>query len=239
MRLSFKNSLGQLLMDHIKNGHVSELYNVLNNKPALAHCRIVDSENHERTLLHIATDWPGHYPNNVEVINLLASFQVNMNAVFVGPHQETALHWAASNNDVFAIEALIKNKANIEAKGGIFYNGTPLTNARIFAQWEAAKKLIAYGAKTTIHDEAALGLIDHLSQRLKTERITQEERNIAFWNACRGGQLDSAILLKDAGANVNWIPSWEQKSPYDVALKTDNKKLLVWLKNHHAQPALK
>ena len=239
MRLSFKSSLSQLLIEYIKKGKVSALHDLFINKPALAHCRIVDSKSHERTLLHIVTDWPGHYPHHVEVIHLLASFQVDINAPFVGPHKETALHWAASNNDVLAIEALLKNGANIEARGGVFYNGTALTNARIFGQWKAAKKLIDYHAKTTIHDEAALGLIDKLTERLATEPITQDECNIAFWNACHGGQLDSAIRLKDAGANIHWIPSWEHQSSYDLALKSGNKLLVDWLRNHHVQSATK
>lgn len=44
-----------------------------------------------RTLLHVATDWPGHAPRVAETI---------------WAHAETPLHWAASSDDVEAGDAL-------------------------------------------------------------------------------------------------------------------------------------
>jgi hypothetical protein len=54
----------------------------------------------ERTLLHVATDWPGHFPNNTETVATLVAFGADVNAKFAGRHSETPLHWAASSNEV-------------------------------------------------------------------------------------------------------------------------------------------
>jgi ankyrin repeat protein len=48
------------------------------------------------------------------------------------------LHWAASSNDVVAIDALLDLGADIEAAGAIFTGGAPLSDAVVFANWEAA-----------------------------------------------------------------------------------------------------
>ena len=109
----------------------------------------------ERSLLHIATDWPGHYPNGPAVVATLVRAGADVNAKFVGSHAETPLHWAASSNDVAVLDALIDAGANIEAAGGVIGGGSPLADARGFGQWDAARRLVARGARTTLTDAAA------------------------------------------------------------------------------------
>ena len=58
-----------------------------------------------RTLLHVVTDWPGHYPRGAETVVLLMAAGADINARFAGPHEETALHWAASSDDVAVLDA--------------------------------------------------------------------------------------------------------------------------------------
>ena len=60
---------------------------------------------------------------------------------------ETPLHWAASSDDVAAINALLDNGADIEAPGAVFTSGTAMSDAVIFAQWRAARALLARGAE--------------------------------------------------------------------------------------------
>src|SRR5262245_54961051 len=50
-----------------------------------------------RSLLHVATDWPGHYPNIGTTIAILVEAGADVHARFTCPQTETPLHWAASS----------------------------------------------------------------------------------------------------------------------------------------------
>jgi uncharacterized protein len=85
-----------------------------------------------------------------------------VNAQLSGPHIETPLHWAASNDEIQAHDALIDAGANIEAEGAVIAEGTPLTGAKALGQWKAAHGLVHLGAKTNLTDAATRGLMDSL-----------------------------------------------------------------------------
>src|SRR5215472_1160571 len=54
-----------------------------------------------RTALHVATDWPGYFPNGPEIVRLLIAAGGDPNARSEGKKfAETPLHWAASSDDV-------------------------------------------------------------------------------------------------------------------------------------------
>ena len=76
---------------------------LLSQNSHLANARIDD----KRTLLHVATDWPGHFPNNTETVVTLVASGADVNAEFAGRHSETPLHWAASSDDVGVIERFV------------------------------------------------------------------------------------------------------------------------------------
>lgn len=59
---------------------------------------------------------------------------------------ETALHWAASNDDVEAVEVLVAAGASQTLTGGVISNGTALWDAAIFAQKNALKALLRLGS---------------------------------------------------------------------------------------------
>ncbi|WP_069201782.1 ankyrin repeat domain-containing protein [Bacillus niameyensis] len=219
----------------IQFGEIEKLKDLLKKVQGLAQARVIDGEM-ARTLLHIATDWPGHYPNCQETITLLVQAGADINAPFIGPHSETPLHWAASNDDVEALVTLVQLGADMEARGGVIGNGTPLTDARIFGQWQAAHKLVELGAKTTFYDEAALALMNRMESRFSSDiPPAHEEIDCAFWNACHGGQLHSAKYLFSQGANVNWLPSWDKLTPLDAALRNANAELVKWLEKRGAK----
>ena len=73
---------------------------LLAEHPDLAAARIGDPDGMSRTLLHAATDWPGHFPNNPATVRALVAAGADVDARFTGPHHETPLHWAASSDDV-------------------------------------------------------------------------------------------------------------------------------------------
>lgn len=121
------------------------------------------------------------------------------------PHgaPETPPHWAASSDDVAVLDALLDGGADIEAPGAVFKGGPPMSDAVVFAQRKAARRLLERGAATTIWQAATLGLVDRVRDLCATELapspldITNE-----FWNACRGAQRATAEFLLDGGADA-------------------------------------
>ncbi len=161
-----------------------------------------------RSLLHVVTDWPGHFPNGAAIVAMLVEAGADVNARFIGPHNETPLHWAASSDDVEVLDALIEAGADIEAPGAVIGGGTPLADARAFRQLNAADRLVELGARTTLQDAATLGLIERVERYVTNAPLpTREEINAAFWGACHGGQQRCAAYLLDQGADLNWIPA--------------------------------
>ncbi|MGW8783953.1 ankyrin repeat domain-containing protein [Streptomyces sp. NPDC055796] len=152
----------------IEGGDVPGLRRLLEAHPGLAAGRIVKrcAGAGERSLLHIATDWPGHRPRTARVIRTLVAAGADPAARFVGAHAETPLHWAASDDDVEAVDALVAAGADIEAPGAVIGGGTPLADACGFGQWRAAHRLLELGARPDLHEAAALGLLDRVTEFL-------------------------------------------------------------------------
>jgi Ankyrin repeat len=86
-----------------------------------------------------------------------------VNARSTGAHTETPLHWAASSDDVEALDALLDAGADIEAAGAVIAGGTPLDDAVAFAQWHTARRLVERGAYANLFNAA--GLPGNLSPR--------------------------------------------------------------------------
>jgi ankyrin repeat protein len=155
MEIRTTEPLAQALTSAIHTGDVEALRQLLDGDPLISKARIVDPKGASRTLLHIAADWPGHFPNVSQTIGLLIERGADPDAPMVrGNAPERPLHWAASSNDVEALNALLDGGANIESPGAIFTNGTAMSDAVIFAQWNAARRLLDRGAKTTLTESA-------------------------------------------------------------------------------------
>ncbi|MFJ6793352.1 ankyrin repeat domain-containing protein [Streptomyces sp. NPDC091268] len=219
----------------IRAGDLSELRRLLDARPGLATCRIVrrGAAAGERSLLHIATDWPGHYPQTAEVIHALVAAGSDPGARFVGAHAQTPLHWAAGNDDVAAIDALLAVGADIEAPGALLGGGAPLADATGFGQWRAAKRLLEHGARPDLQDAAALGLLDRVEEFLGAG-ASRDEVTRAFWGACHGGRLSTAQYLLSRGADVNWL-GHGGLTPLDIALTSENGPLIAWLRSAGAR----
>jgi ankyrin repeat protein len=227
------------IVEVIQGGEVERLERILEQFPDLATVRIVDARGVARSLLHIATDWPGHFPNGAKTIAVLIAAGADVNATMAGPKgsRETALHWAASNDDVDAIDALLDGGANIEAPGAVFTDGPPMSDAVVFAQWSAARRLLARGATTTIWQAAALGLRDRVQQFCsQMPAPSAEQITNAFWHACRGGQRAVAEYLLERGADPNWI-GHDRKRPLDAAQESGVVELVLWLRERGAKRA--
>jgi ankyrin repeat protein len=186
-----------------------------------------------RTLLHIAADWPGHFPNGASIVATLIAAGADANAAVMhaGPNgsPETPLHWAASCDDVDVLEALLDGGADIEARGAVFTGGAPMSDAVVFAQWRAARKLLERGAATTLWQAAALGLLERVEQLCgEAPPPAPEQITNALWHACRGGQQRVAEYLGSRGADLNWV-GYDRRTPLDVAHESGNAELVRWL----------
>src|SRR2546426_11567952 len=117
--------LAAAAVEAIHSGDVEALRRMLSEHQGLATARIGGS----RTLLHVATDWPGHFPNGAATVAALIAFGAEVNARFIGRHTETPLHWAASSDDVAVLDALLDAGADIEAPGACIAGGTALDDA--------------------------------------------------------------------------------------------------------------
>ncbi len=116
--------------------------------------------------------------------------------------------------------------------------GPPLADARGFKQWHAAFRLIERGAQTTLVDAATLGLADRVEEYFAaTTPPTPDEVTRAFWGACHGGRNQVAEHLLDCGADLNWVPPWENVTPLDAAARENANELVRWLRARGARSA--
>ncbi len=233
MTIDTEDSLAVTVVEAIHTGDLATLKRLLHEHPALATARLGDDDpdGMSRTLLHVATDWPGHFPNGAATVAVLVEAGADVNARFHGPHAETPLHWAASSNDVEVLDALLDLGADIEADGGVIGGGTPLADARAFGQWQAARRLVERGAQTALKDAATLGLMDRLEGYFAGDTApSPDEISRAFWGACHGGQRGVADYLLERGADVNWLPPWEELTPLDAAQRSGAGTLVEWLR---------
>ena len=136
MTIDPEDALAVAVVHAIHTGDVATLRTLLSENPGLAAASLGDGDpdGMSRTLLHVATDWPGHFPNGAETVAVLVEAGADVNGRFRGPHAETPLHWAASSNDVEVLDALLDAGADIEAPGAVLGGGTPLADATGFAR---------------------------------------------------------------------------------------------------------
>jgi uncharacterized protein len=222
----------------IRGGDLASLRRLLSDDPALANARIEDAKGGTRTPLHIATDWPGFFPEGPAVVGVLIAAGADPNAsVTGGAHTETPLHWAASSDDVEVARALIDGGANLEAPGASIGGGPPLDDAVGYGCWQVARLLVARGARVDrLWHATALGLLDRASELVVG--CSSEELNDAFWQACHGGQRRMAEYLLGLGADPNWIPDYAVNTPLDIAgtPDTSHEALVTWLRAQGGRP---
>ncbi len=238
LNLDFDSPLAVTAVTAVHNGDTKGLKRLLNENPGLATARLRNAGGGLRTLLHILTDWPGNFPNGAITVAVLVGAGADVNAPMTGgSHIETALHWAASSDDIAVLDALLDHGADIEAPGAVIGDNTPLADAVAFGQWKAARRLVERGANANLWEAAALGLIDRVKEHLARDPSpTVDEITNAFWCACHGGQRQSAEYLLGRDANINWI-GHDRLTPLDAASRSEAKELVEWLGTHGAKSA--
>jgi ankyrin repeat protein len=213
------------LVDAIRSGDLPALQRLIAQQPEVATARGPGG----RTALHVATDWPGYFPDGPRIAALLIDAGADPNARTAGPRaRETPLHWTASTDDLDVADVLIDAGADIEAPDGSI--GTPLENAIGYGCWHVARRLVERGARVDkLWHAAALGLLGRLDEVAAT--ATQDEIDEAFWQACHGGQLRAAQFLVARGANVQVRPGYADTSAIEVAAAPDTRRqqLVTWM----------
>ena len=142
----------------LKQGNVERLSHLLAAEPGLAACVLHDEKGGGRTPLHLFADWPGQIPNAVAIVQLLKRHGADLDAAAVDMwHHETPLHWAASNDDVMLIDALLDAGADLERSGSSIDGGPPLSSAVGYGQWAGARRLVAAARKPSSGMRPRLG----------------------------------------------------------------------------------
>jgi ankyrin repeat protein len=85
-------------------------------------------------------------------------------------------------------------------------------------------------------DVAAVGAL-LAEQPALAEEWVRDAVDDAFWQACHGGQRDTAEYLLAHGADVSRV-GWNQRTPLDIALTQEHAEtpaLADWLRAHGAK----
>jgi ankyrin repeat protein len=215
----------------LKQGDVERLSHLLVAEPDLASCVVCNEKGGGRTPLHLFADWPGQIPNAAAIVQVLKHHGADLDAAAVDMrHQETPLHWAASNDDVTLIDALLDAGADLERGGSSIDGGPPLSSAVGYGQWAGARRLVERGATAQLWHEAALGLMDAIACRVEAApSLRGNHLSGPFWNACHGGQLAAAQYLFAHGADLNWPAPWSGQTPLDIAEQAGRSDVVAWL----------
>ena len=236
LRLRSDDPAAISLLAAIRTGDLPSLQGMLAKQPALASAMIGEGAK-SRTPLHVATDWPGHFPNGTAIVSALIDAGANPNVRREGvDYPETPLHWVASSDDVEIFDVLMKAGADIEAIGGSIGGGTPLDNAVGYGQWRIALRLVECGARTKLWHVAALGLTSQVEAYFAADPPpTSLQVTEAFYQACEGDQQQTAEYLLDRGADINWIPTWGKGAALDRARRRKSADLVEWLLSRGAR----
>ena len=210
LRIPADDARAAAIVAAIQSGDAETLQRELRANPDLAMARIVDDRGVARTLLHIVADWPGHFPNGSRIVAALiaAGADADASVVHAGPN-------GLPKRRCTGPRAVMMSKCSTRCwmagrtskpPGAVFTGGPPMSDAVVFAQWRAARRLLERGARTTIWQAAALGLLDRVEGFCsETPPPTVEHITNALWHACRGGQRAVAGYLLARGADRNWI----------------------------------
>ena len=229
-RLDPEGALAREVVEAIRSGTAESLQQLLRERSRLATARIGDPDRgRSRTLLHVVTDWPGHVPEAAAKVRALVAAGADVDARFTGPHDETPLHWAASSDDVEALDALLDAGADIEAEGAVIAGGTPMADAVAFGQWRAAERLLERGARTNLWQAAALGLVDRVRDELAQSPPAQADLDNALWCAAHGGRRETADLLLSEGGDPTWV-GHDGLTAAEAADRSEAHELADWLR---------
>jgi ankyrin repeat protein len=230
----------------IREGDVDQLAILVKENPGVVK---ESTEDNPCFLLHTVANYPGNRPQSLEMAKLLIDAGAEVNARFLNPkangHSETALHWAASNDDVDLAELLLDRGADIESDGGCVANGTPVWLSVVFKCVNAARLLIERGAVSNLMVAAGAGRLDLIDRYFdEAGKVVEDAGALSCWDeprskevalnsafglACRNGHVTIAKRLLSRGADPTWLnPVGE--TAFQQAEQGRQKIVVDWMK---------
>jgi hypothetical protein len=219
----------------IRSGEAAELQQLFAEHPGLAHARIGDPESTQcRSLLHVVTDWPGNVPEAAAKIRALVAAGANVDARFTGPHTETPLHWAASSNDIEALDAAGRRRRHRGRRRRHRRRHTDRRRGRLRPMESRAAATGTQRAHEPVASRGARpGVRDELNHTPAPAQ--EEELDNALWCAAHGGHRDTANLLIRRGADPAWV-GHDRLDAAAAAERSGARKLAEWLRERPAGP---
>jgi hypothetical protein len=220
----------------LERGDAAALNRLIEEHPGISSALLVDGNGDVGRPLHLYANAPGHRPHPAPIVGALVRDGADIDAPVIGAgHRETALHWAASNDDVELIDALLDAGADIERPGSSIDGGPPLQSATGYGQMQAVRRLVERGAVYFVWHAAALGMMTELAGLL-ADAPSPDDLGGALWNAARNGQLPAGRLVVEHGADVNWRAPWSDETPLDIARAAGQDEVAAWLLENGAVP---
>ena len=79
-------------------------------------------------------------------------------------------------------------------------------------------------------------MVEEVHRHLADSAPTAETITSGFWGACHGGQVPTAALLLEQGADLNWI-GYDDLTPLDAARRAQAADVVDWLERRGAVAA--
>lgn len=230
----------------IREGDVDRLAILVKENPDMVK---KSTEDNPGFLLHTVADYPGNRPQSLSMAKLLIDAGAKVNARFLNPridgHSETALHWAASNDDVDLTGLLLDRGADIESDGGCVANGTPVWLSVIFKCVNVARLLIERGATINLMVVAGAGRLDLVDEYFdEAGKVVEDAGALSCWDeprpaevalnsafglACRNGHVTVAKRLLGRGSDPKWLNSVGETA-FQQAAQGRQKIVVDWMK---------
>ena len=164
-----------------------------------------DERRHERTLLHVATDWPGHFPRGAATVAALVAAGADVGRVVRRSARRDAAALGGQQRRRRGARRAGRGRRRRRRAGlgdrrrrpaGRRRRVRPVARGATADRARRPRRPLAGGRARS--DGAARGAA-------RGRPVARTRSPNAFWCACHGGQREAAERLLDAGADLNWV----------------------------------